>query len=218
MAVNMKMITHETLGRFGTLLDSYWDDEIDEILIPDDFPNEESIQYVLDRCTHEAWDHVYANRKKYSNRIRYMIEPRDFWAASGLMKMKVRELTETEIERRDAEERALKIKEFEEKVWNTMKSHIPDRPVDDLDDEIDEAWEKLSAAKDRMTKFLSKKKTGSYVPPSARTIDPERKKIEDAIADCQSTFNDITKRIAEADARYMEQQKTEEFNRWMNQQ
>lgn len=213
---NMAKYINETRKKYGTILECYWDDEIDSVLIPDNFLDEERIQEVLNACTVEAWEHVYANRHNYSQRIRQYIEPKDFRVdTSKYTKMVVREMTEEDMVRLEKEKSAAKRIQFMEDVWPEMKKDVPERPHQDIDDEADELWEDLVAAKQRMTEFLGKK-TKKYVPPSARkTVDPDQQDIEDDIAACQKAFDDCEKRIDEADEKYWQEKANVYFEAWM---
>jgi len=216
MALKMYQFIKDTMAKYGTIQECYWDNEIDAVLGADEFLDEERIQEVLNACTQEAWDYVYANRSKYSTRIRQLIEPADYWPDKSRFKMTVREMTDSDMENIGKQREADRRKEFEETIWGDVKDTIPERPMDELDDELDDAWEDLTAAKKRMTDFLSKK-SGKYVPPSARksTVDPLQLEIEEEIADCQKKFDEIEKRIFEADEKYLEVKKNECFQEWM---
>jgi hypothetical protein len=213
MAVQMAKFINFRNAKYGTIQECYWDDEIDSVLIPDEFLDEERIQEVLNACTAEAWAHVYANRDKYSPRIRDMIEPKNVW--SGKRKMVVREMTDDDMVRLEREARSAKKAVFDTEAWPSIKADIPERPQEEVDDDADYAWEALTKAKQRMTDFIAKKKN-RYVPPSVRkTVDPEQQEIEDDIEQCEKEFEEAEKRILEADELYWSQKQNECFQEWL---
>lgn len=203
----MEKFINDRFAKYGTISECYRDDEIDAVLAVQ--MDDETAQGILDGCTQEAWDHVCANKEKYPSNIRLLIEP-----FRPKTKMRVLELTDQLEEQLKREAKATRMKEFEVQ-WNMIKKSIPDRPMDDLDDELDDAWSHLSVAKSRMTEYLERKNK-KYVPPSARrAVDPELAEIETEISECQGIFNAIEKRIHEADEKYMAQKKNELFEKWL---
>lgn len=213
---NQQMAKHikDTRKKYGTILECYWDDEIDSVLIPDIFLDEERIQEVLDACTEEAWAYVYANRHKYSERIRKYIEPKDYSIPDKTIRMKVREMTENDMARLEKEKVADRRAQFEREVWPKIKEDLPDRPYSLVDSEAEDLWEQLMEAKQRMTDFLGK--TKKYIPPSARgTVNLDQKEIEDEIKLCQEEFDDCEKRISQADEKYYSDKLNEHFQAWL---
>lgn len=211
MAVQMAKFINMRNAKYGTIQECYWDDEIDSVLIPDEFQDEESIHEALNACTQEAWDHVYANRAKYSTRIRSIIEPKDYYPKT---KMVVREMTDDDMIQIEVDRLAGKKAEFEG-IWNIVKTDIPDRSFERVDDDADMAWDALTKAKHRMTVFMTKK-NGRYIPPSSRkVVDPEQQEIEDDIAECEKKFAECEKRISDADNEYWDEKKNECFQEWL---
>lgn len=213
MALAMNKFVKETMAKYGTIQECFWDDEIDSVLIPDRFLDEERIWEVLCCCTEEAWEHVYKNRTKYSMRIRQMIEPADFRPE---VKMVVREMTDKDMEaiakQRDAE---LK-REFEETVWPKMRDEIGEHEATQIDRDLDEADYNLHMAKRRMTEYLAKK-SKKYVPPSARkgVVDSALLDIEKHIAECEDRRAELEKRIDELEKKLDEEKKDECFQEWL---
>lgn len=217
MALTMNKFINQVNKKYGTIQECYWDNEIDSVLIPDEFLDEEGIQQVLDGCTEEAWAYVYANRSKYSTRVRKLIEPKDYYPDTSKFKLRVGDLTDEMAMRLEAEKMSAKKREFEENVFPSLEDTISDRPHDDVDEEADIAWEKLTKAKKRMTDFMSKKKQ-KYTPPNARTVvDPEQQEIEDDIEAHEKAFDECEKRISEEDKKYYEEKKNELFQNWLRQ-
>jgi hypothetical protein len=203
----MEKFINDRFAKYGTISECYRDDEIDAVLsIPMD---DETALGILDACTQEAWDHVCANKDKYPHNIRLIIEP-----YRPKTKKRVVELTDQLEEQLKKEKKTSRMKEFEVQ-WAMLKTSIPDRPMDELDDELDDAWSHLSVAKSSMTEYLDRKNK-KYVPPSARRVsDPELTEIEREISECQDIFNAIEKRIQEEDEKYMAQKKNELFEKWL---
>lgn len=214
MALTMDKFINMRMKKYGTIEECYRDDEIDAVLIPDEFLDEESIQEALDACTIEAWDYVRANRHQYSMRIRKLIEPNDFRPSLKKTKMKIREMSDKDIETQERLYREKKMKEFEPK-WEEIQKNLPDRSEDELDDQLDEAWDALNAARNRMTEYLEKRKK-KYIPSYARKeMDEEQEEIEEEINECEAAYDEIEKRISEADKKYFEEKKNEYFEKWL---
>ena len=204
---SMETFTNKRFATHGTLSECYRDNEIDAVLsVPMD--NETALG-ILDACTQEAWEHVCANKDKYPNNIRLLIEP-----YRPKTKKRVVDLTDELQERLEKERKMAKMKEFD-LMWEMTRKSVPERSADELDDELDDAWSHLCQAKSTMTEYLERKNK-RYVPPSARRAsDPELTEIEREISECQDIFNAIEKRIHERDEKYMAQKKNELFEKWL---
>jgi hypothetical protein len=214
MALQMEKFIQQTIKKYGTITEYYHDNEIDAVLIPDQFLDEERIEEVLYACSPEAWDHVYANRRKYSVRIQKLVEPRDFQFDIQKLKRKVVDLTDEIVDEIEQKKELEMRAKFDRDIWPEMKKNVAERHQDELDDEADDLWDDLMAAKQKMTVFLSRK-SGRYVPPHLRGIDHEHQEIEDEIAKCQKAFDEAEKRISEADDKYWEEKANEQFEIWM---
>jgi hypothetical protein len=188
-------------------------DDVDALLLANNFLEDEDIWELIESTDQQTWDYVHENWQKYPHRVQTILNPTYFMPDRSKLKMRVVELTDESMAHIEAKLRASKMKEFDI-YWKTIKDGI-ERPVDSLDDELDDAWQVLSVAKDRMTQYLAKKKS-RYVPPSARkTIDDEQKAIEDEILECKKQFESIEKRIDAADTAYIEKKKNERFEKWL---
>ncbi len=188
-------------------------DDVDALLLANNFLEDEEIWDLIQNADQQTWDYVHENWQKYPHRVQTILNPTYFMPDRSKLKMRVVELTDESMALMEAKLRASKMKEFNV-YWETIQGEF-ERPVDSLDDELDDAWQALSAAKDRMTEYLAKKKT-RYVPPSARkTGDDEQKEIEDEISECKKQFEDVEKRIDAADAEYLEKKKNERFEKWL---
>jgi len=129
--------------------------------------------------------------------------------------MRHREMTDEDMVNTAKEYRAQKMKQFEP-VWETIKDSISSRPISALDDQFDEAWDALSAARDAITVYMEKKR-GAYVAPSARnTVPEEQRELEKEYNDCKREFDRLEKLIEKADEEYLENKKNERFELWMH--
>lgn len=209
---NRMETTIKTLYKtYGTILESYTKDEIDAMFIANDFSDDQSIFEAIHLANDSAWEYVYNNRTKYPTRIRSCIEPDDYKCRT---KLRVVDLTDKVIASIEREKELAKRKEFDV-YWETIKETIPERPRDELDDELDEAWDNLMEAKKMMTDYLAKKKL-KYIPPSARkNVDSDEEEIEIEIQERQDEFDEIEKRIDEADKNYLAKRKDERFQVWL---
>ena len=64
-------------------------EELDFLLLRDWFVDEESIYDLLDWSSDEAFNYVYDNRSRYSERVRMVIEPND-WKGDYKPKLKLK--------------------------------------------------------------------------------------------------------------------------------
>jgi hypothetical protein len=191
---------------------SPWGD-VDSLLLANTFLEDEEVWNLVSNADQDTYDYVHNNLHTYPHRIQTILNRTYFMPERKLLKMKVVELTDASENLMIARARESKKHEFEV-YWNTIKDNY-ERPTDSLDDELDDAWQALSAARDRMTEYLAKKKS-KYVPPSARkTVDLDQKEIEDDIAECKKEFENIEKRIQDADNEYLEKKKNERFEAWL---
>lgn len=205
------------LSGFEPVLASYNTEQADTLLSQNNFVSDEDIWDVIFAADEPAWEFVYDHRTKYAKNIREMIEPRDARHDLSKLKLKmvVKDFTDADMLSMAASRKAAKRQEFEAE-WSELKKTIPSRPENELDGELDDAWMDLMEAKKRMTEYVTKKK-GRYVPPSSRgTMDPEQARIEKDIDARQKVFDDLEKRILEADEKYYEEKKNEYFEAWLH--
>lgn len=214
MAINMENKIQKMINE--SVIASYNMDEAHDLLARNNFMSDEDIWDVIFAADEPAWEFIYDNRTNYAKNIREMIEPRDARMDLSKMniKMVVRDLTDADMLSIAASRKAMKRQEFETE-WDELKKAIPCRPEDELDGELDDAWMDLMESKKRMTEYVTKKK-GKYVAPSSRNaMDPEQAKIEKEIDTRQKVFDDLEKRILEADKKYYEEKKNEHFEAWL---
>lgn len=209
----MERTIGKMLSTYGTIFECYPLQEAHELLVANNFLDEETIRHVIEHCDQEAWDYIRTNRYKYAPRVRDMIHEFDPPLFSKT-KLRVVELTDKKLEEYEKQERMQKEKDFEP-IWDSMKETIAQRPMDELDDMLDVAWETLQKARERMTTYLSSKKK-RYIPPSMRNqVDTEQQEIEHEIDRCQMEFDNLEKRILNADEKYTTERKNEEFQKWL---
>lgn len=195
----------------ASIRESFNKEQAHALLTANNFLCDEDLWDVIEYADNEAYDFIYNNRNSYCSMIQYLLEPKDFIPS----KLRVLELTDADMVKIENDRKAAAIKEFDVLWDSTLKKDLPGRPRDDLDDDLDDAWDDLTQARNRMTAYLNKKNT-KYVPPSARTkSDPAQEKIEKDIEDCKTAFNNIEKRISEADDKYIADKKDEFFRNWL---
>lgn len=190
---------------------------MDSLLTRDWFIDEEGIQEVLECADQDAWDWVYANRNKYSTRIRMLIEPDDYRFPVDKLKIRVVELTDSMMEKIESE-RKKKVEEIFEKDWVEHSKSIRDRGFEDVDSDLDDAWDNFCRAKDLLTKYLEKPTSKKYVAPSSRgkeTVDPKQAALEDDIRKMENEYDLAQKAVDEADSSYWEIKKNEYRKTWM---
>lgn len=196
--------------RHGTMLETFDTDEVN-VMLRDESLTDEEIWDVIDLADQEAWENICKNITKFPARVQNYVSPGHTFPRK---KRRLNDLTDEIMEDMEKERNAEKIREFEAH-WETIKKTIPERPIDSLDDEYDDAWNALSAARDRMTAYVAKKK-GKYLPPSMReAMDVEQKEIDDEIRECKREYEKIEKRICAADEEYMSKKKDELLKEWL---
>jgi len=205
-----------TMSKRIQIQESFKKEELHDLLISNRFLDDEGILYILEYADTEAWNHIYENRKLYAHRIQTLIEPYDFLPDRSKIKMRHTDLTDDLMIEIEKERRNAKMKEFEVH-WNTIKGMIPDRPVDDVDNDFDDAWQALSSAIDEITAYLESR-SGVYMAPSARSrVSPEQEKLENAYKSRKKEFEELEKLIAKADEEYLATKKNECFEEWLRQ-
>lgn len=191
-------------------------EQVDSALANGRFRREESLRDILDHMTYPTLEKVYENRHRYPANVHYLLEPCDFCEKPRNMKMQVVDMTD-----RDAyafqQQLIDDMKARFEIYWKGMEDTISDRPFDELDDELDEAWDKLVEARERMTEYLGSKKK-AYVPPSMRgktQVDPQEAKLEREVDECKKRFEELEKRNIQADEQYLANKKDEHYQTWL---
>ena len=190
---------------------------MDALLTRDWFIDEEGIQEVLECADQDAWDWIYANRSKYSTRIRMLIEPDDYRVPVDKLKIRVVELTDSMMEQIESE-RKKKIEQAFEKDWIERSKSIQDRGFGDVDSDLDDAWDNFCRAKDVLTKYLEKPTSKKYVPPTSRgkeTVEPKQLELEDSVRKMENEYDAAQKVVDETDTLYWDTKKHEYRKTWM---
>jgi hypothetical protein len=190
---------------------------MDILLTRDWFIDEDGIQEVLECADQDAWDWIYANRKKYSTRIRKLIEPTDYEFPLNKLKIRVVELTDSMIEKIESE-RKKKIDDAFEKDWIEHSKTIQDRGFEDVDSDLDDAWDDFCLARDNLTKYLEKPSTKKYVAPSSRgkeTVDSKQTELEDIVRKMENEYDLSQKAVDEVDTLYWDTKKNEYRKIWL---
>jgi hypothetical protein len=173
---------------------------VDTLLIRDWFLDRESIQEMLNTAGQDAWDYVHENRKKYSMRIQELIEPADFYPNPAKLRVRVKEVSQTEWNKMQEDLKA-KRDEILEQKWVEHSKTIPDRPHNDLDAALNDAWNNFCNSKENLKRYTTSSKR-KYVPPGARTVDPQQKKLEDHTREMENRFDEANKAVQKEDAEY----------------
>ena len=191
---------------------------MDALLTRNWFDDEdECIQEVLDCADHDAWDWIYANRKKYAKNIRMLIEPEDYEFPLESLKIRVVELTDSMMEKFESE-RKKKVDEVFNKDWIEHSKSIQDRGFGDVDSKLDDAWDNFCHAKDVLTKYLEKPASKKYVAPGSRgkeTVDPKQAELETNVRKMENEYDLAQKAVDEVDTLYWDLKKNEYRKTWM---
>lgn len=189
---------------------------VDELLSRDWFVDEDDIYDLICCADEEACDFIYTNRRKYSRRVREIIEPNDYRIPIDKLRIKVRTLSDKEWNNRNRDDK-IKTEAAFEKDWTEYSDCISDRPLGEVDSSLDQAWERVGQAKDKLTKYLASRPK-AYVPPSMRgkeIVDPKQTAIESEIHRMENEYSKIQKLVEEADSKYWVIQKNEYRKKWV---
>jgi len=200
--------------------DSIWErfdrKTADELLTRDWFIDDQHIYDIIDCADEEAWDFIYTNRHKYSMRIRQIIEPNDYRIPTEKLRIKVRDLSDKDWEA-VIRERKRQLESQFENHWSEYSECLSERPLGEPDSLLDDALERLSKAKDKLTKYIaSRPKT--YMAPSMRgkqILDPKQKLIENEIRSMENEFEKAQKAVEASNSEYWETKKNEYRKTWM---
>jgi hypothetical protein len=189
----------------------------DELLTRDWFVDEDSIRYIIYYANQEAWDFIYANRTKYSRRIREIIEPHDYQVSPEKLRIKVRCVSDKEWN----DMLRVSQRKLDDKFqvdWAKHSESVPDRPLREIDSLLDDAWDRMVKTKDNLTKYLACR-SKAYVPPSMRgkkePDDPKQTAIENEIRSMENEYDKIQKLVEEIDSAYWETQKNDYRKKWV---
>jgi hypothetical protein len=205
------------VAKYEPIWDNFDFKTADELLTRDWFVDEDSIRYIIYYANQEAWEFIYANRRKYSRRIREIIEPHDYQVSPEKLRFKVRCVSDKEWNEMIRESQR-KLDDKFEVAWTKYSESVPDRPLREIDSLLDDAWDRLVKTKDKLTKYLSSR-SKAYVPPSMRgkkePEDPRQTVIENEIRAMENEYDKIQKLVEEIDSAYWETQKNDYRKKWV---
>jgi hypothetical protein len=198
---------------------SDWHDRktMDVLLTRDWFIDEDEIDELLDSADEDAWEWVYANRKKYSTRIRMLIEPDDYRVPVEKLKIRLGDLTDSMMEKIELDQKK-KLDEAFEKDWVEHSKSIQDRGFSNVDSNLDDAWDNFCRARNVLTKYIEKPTAKKYVAPSIRDkeiIDSKRAELESIVHDMENEYDAAQKLVDDTDFVYWELEKNEYRKIWM---
>lgn len=188
-------------------------DKIDSMLKNDEFYDEDEIYEFLYNLNMNDWNYVCENKNSYPPRVRQIIDPN----LNISTKLRVVELTNEVINRIEKEEEDKKNTQFEIDWEQHQLTANIERPFDEVDDSLDEAWDNLIEAKSRMETYL-KRKNASYIPPSQRNnmkISSEQNELEDEIQSLENEYSRVERLVEVADSKYLERKKDEYKVTWL---
>lgn len=191
---------------------------MDILLTRDWFIDDDSIDETLDYADDDAWEWVYANRAKYSTRIRMLIEPDDYRYPVEKLKIRVVELTDSILGKMESE-RKKKVDEAFEKDWIEHSKSIQDRGFGDSDSHLDDAWDNFCRARTVLAKYLEKPTAKKYVAPGSRgkvTVDPKQDELETVVRRMENEYDLAQKAVDEADTLYWDTKKNDYRKTWMS--
>ena len=210
----IKQIAININNRTESLYDVYNIKTADILLSRDWFDEPSDIIEVLDATDNNAFEYVYCNRHKYSTRIR---NPKDYKVPLNKLNTKVVDLTDYRFEQIKNEKNKRR-EEIFEKDWIEHSKSIQDRSFDDVDADLDTAWDKFCRAKDILTKYIEKPNVKKYVSPTSRgttIIDAKQTELEDVVRNMENEYDLAQKNVDEVDTFYWELKKNDYRKNWM---
>lgn len=186
-------------------MDNYSTEQMDSLLTRNWFVDEESILDLLDQADDETLNYVKSNTHKYADRVRYVVAP---FNCSSKVSMKCHVMTDDDMDKALEQWRKAQDIEFEN-LWNEHKKTIGERPQQEVDDMLDDAWDMMQHAHNAVQNY----RPGKYVPPSQRTTkDPKLEKLEKELEKRENEFKRIQELVDQADNGWL-QDKRDEFRR-----
>jgi hypothetical protein len=172
------------------------------LLTRDWFVDDLDIYNLLALIDQDVYDFVYANRHKYSERIRMCIQPNDYFVKEL---QPVQDLTDFEyfrIQKKRDQERMEKL----ELLWIMHKADYPMvRPEADCDFELDAKYEDLIMARKQLGNSESK-----YINPSQRSKhESAKQELNKKILILENEFKTCSQKVKDEDERWEQQQKQE---------
>ena len=181
----------------------------DKLLMRDWFTDDTEILELLNLADNDTYDEIYNSRHKYSDRVRFQIEPADF-SRTKKVTFKLNDLTDKELDNIQEEARKNSEKEFEAE-WEKYKETL-ERPEDEVDQEADEAWRLLESLKYSLESHLKTKQI-KYVPPSMRgkdtVVDFKQQQLEEKIGELENEFKKRMEAVDREDTIWFEFKKNE---------
>jgi len=205
-----------TVVKHESILESFDTKTADELLSRNLFVSDEDMYHVIDYADDDAWNYIYTNRHKYAKRIREVIEPNDYKVPIENLVTKIRELSDKEWDTLKLNKERKLEAQFE-KDWTEYSDCISDRPLGEVDSRLDDAWEKFTHTKDKLTKYIASR-SKTYLAPSLRgkeIADPKQVKIEDEIREMENEYDKAQKLVEDTDSAYWETKKNEYRKTWM---
>lgn len=188
-------------------MDNYSTEQMDSLMTRDWFVDEESILDLLEQADDETREFFRENAHKYSDRVRYVVAP-EMFSCSSKSKMNCCDMTDEDMDRALLQWRKNQDIEFE-KLWEQHKNTIGERPQQDVDDMLDDAWDLMQHAMNAVKNY----KPSKYIPPSQRTVkDPKLEKLEKELETRENEFKRIQELVTQTDNDWL-QNKRDEFRR-----
>lgn len=140
-------------------------EEFDFLLKRNWFLDDESIADLLLEADEDVFQEIVNRINTYPYNVRQVIFA-FLPLPIGNVKLKIRELTDDDMNRRDMEVYT-KAKRIRDDAWEAHKKTL-EPPVGDLDSEMDDMFARLQATKKELEDVKKKSLSGRYVPPSMR--------------------------------------------------
>lgn len=190
-------------NRINSLLNRNW------------FIDENSIVDLLNQATISEYDAIRADVLSFPDNVRYIIAPEEYNCFPSC-KLKCSDMSDSEMTGLTRKQEIRTEAEFEAD-WKQYSKDIGERSFEAIDGDMDDAWDRLQAQKNKLSDHL-KKHNLRYIPPSMRAnnpVDPIQAAIETAIRTHENEYNAIKLLVDSADSIWIDNKKNDYRKTWM---
>jgi hypothetical protein len=177
------------------------------LLTRDWFVDDVDIYDLLAIIDQDVYDFVYANRHKYSERIRMCIQPNDYFVKELTPVQDLTDFEHFRIQKKQQQERSEKL----ELLWMLhLQSNPIVRPDMDCDFDVDAKYEELLIVRNEVGKTESK-----YISPSQRSKhNLAKEELVKKLTILENEFKTCSQKVKDEDVRWEQQQKQD----WISKQ
>lgn len=196
-------------------VDKMANNRINSLLNRNWFVDENSIVDLLNQATIAEYDTIRSDALSFPDNVRYIIAPEEYNCFPSC-KLKCSDMSDSEMNGLTRKQEIRTEAEFEAD-WKQYSKDIGERSFETIDGDMDDAWDRLQAQKNKLSDHL-KKHNLRYIPPSMRAnnpVDPIQAAIETAIRTHENEYNAIKLLVESADSIWIDNKKNDYRKTWM---